>query len=103
MPQHPALRVPRDPNPLQVTEMVLRFPRPFSAGLVVNRPASGMSHAARLFQARMWRGYVRQWDSPEGSLQRGWVEDVLRHNRADCLRRVRINLYLARRLRRTYP
>lgn len=87
-------------NPLQVTEYLLRQPKPFSAGLVVNRPARGMSHAARLFQARMWRGYAMEWDLPRYTLRRRWVEKILQHDRDDCLRRARVNLYLARRARR---
>jgi hypothetical protein len=103
MPQHPALRVPKAPNPLQVTEMLLRMPKPFTSGLVVNRPAGGMSRAARLFQAAMWRRYAADWALPEWTLQRQWMEKVFRTSRAECIRRARVNLYLARRFGRPEP
>jgi len=91
---------PRGPDtPLEITEWLLRQPRPFSAGMVVNRPAH-MSHAGRLFQARMWRSYAMDWDLPLENLRRQWVEKIGRTSRAECLRRVRLNLYLAKRLRR---
>jgi len=51
----------------------------------------------RLYQARMWREYAQQWDNP---YTQGWVEKVLRVSRVECLRRARINVYLARRLNR---
>ena len=92
---------PRGPQtPLEVTEWLFRQPRPFSAGMVVNRPAGGMSLAGRLFQARMWRRYAMDWDLPLTNLKRRWVESVGRLSRAECLRLSRANLYLARRLRR---
>ena len=83
--------------------MVLRFarlPKPPNKGLVVNKPIGGMSRAGRLFQARMWREYAAQWALPDHDIRRRWVEMVLRHNRADCIRRARVNLYLSRRLGR---
>ena len=92
----------RDLNALEVTEIVLRFPMPVTRGLVMNKPAGGMSHAGRLFQARMWREYAMDWDLPDWNIRRGWVEKVLRHSRMDCLRRARINLYLAARIRRGF-
>ena len=88
-------------NPLEVTEWLLRQPKPYSSALVLNRPARGMSHAGMLFQARMWRRYAMDWDLPAWNIRRRWAEGVLGHSRADCLRRVRINLYLAARLRRS--
>lgn len=87
-------------NLLEITEWLLRQPPPFSRGLVVNRPARRLSHAGRLFQARMWRNYAQEWALPEYYLRRQWVEYVLRHSREDCIRRARVNLYLARRERR---
>ncbi len=51
----------------------------------------------RLFQARMWRDYARQWGSPWA---RPWCQQILRVSREECIRRARINLYLARRLNR---
>ncbi len=100
MPQHPALRVRSDMNPLQITEWLLRQPMPTSAGLVVNRPARRMTHAGRLFQARIWRRYAMEWGLPDYHERRRWVERVGRTSRSECLRRVRVNLYLAKRLRR---
>lgn len=90
----------RDLSPMEVTEIVLRFPMPTTKGLVMNKPVGGMTHHSRLFQARMWRAYTMDWDLPEWHIRRGWVEKVLQHTRADCLRRARVNLYLATRLRR---
>jgi hypothetical protein len=77
-----------------------RWPASFTSGLIVNRPAGGMSHAARLFQARMWRRYAMDWDLPEGNPRRRWAEQIGRKSRSECLRRARVNLYLAARLRR---
>lgn len=90
-------------NALEVTEYLLWFGRnrpSYSSGLVVNRPFRQLSHAGRLFQAKVWRRYAMEHDEPPGSLRRRWVEEILRHDRADCLRRCRVNLYLARRARR---
>lgn len=89
-----------DANALEITEWLLRQPPPFTSGLVVNRPIGGMSHAGRLFQARMWRNYAMEWDLPEWDLRRRWVEKIGGASRAECLRLARVNLYLARRLRR---
>jgi hypothetical protein len=90
---------------LAITEWLLRQPKSYSSGLIVNRPAGGMTHAARLFQARMWRRYAMDWDLPDYRVtgRRAWVEKILRHSRADCIRRARLNLYLARRIRRAKP
>lgn len=49
----------------------------------------------RLFQASMWRQYAKQWDAGDP-----WVKQVLQVSRSECLRRCRINLYLASRLNR---
>ncbi len=54
--------------------------------------------AGRLFQARMWREYAVMWDRP--GMGRDWVEKIVRVSRAECLRRARVNVYLARRLNR---
>lgn len=59
--------------------------------------APKLSIDGRLFQARMWREYAVQWDK---SLDKRWLETVLGVSRADCIRRARVNLYLARRLNR---
>lgn len=58
-----------------------------------------LSIAGRLFQARMWRGYAMDWDSTD-YWRHGWVEKILRVSREECLRRARVNVYLARRLNR---
>jgi len=89
-----------DANALEITEWLLRQPKPFSSGLVINRPVGGMSHAGRLFQAASWRRYAADWNLPEWNYRRGWVEKVLQHSKAYCIRRARVNLYLAYRLRR---
>lgn len=86
-----------------ITERILWLARncpPHTQGLIVNRPHGGMTHGARLFQAGMWRCYAADWNLPDWNHRRGWVEKVLRRNRAECVRRARVNLYLARRLRR---
>jgi hypothetical protein len=90
-------------SPLRVTEMLFRMPPPFTSGLVMNRPAGGMSRAGRLFQARMWRNYAAEWGLPDWHPRRRWVELVLRTSRAECIRRARVNLYLASRFGRTRP
>jgi hypothetical protein len=59
-----------------------------------------MSIDGRLFQARMWREYAVDWDRPVWNERRRWVEKVLQISRAECIRRARVNLYLARRLNR---
>lgn len=58
--------------------------------------------AGRLFQAKMWREYAQAWDGrPTGTgVGRAWVEGILRVSRAECIRRSRINAYLAHRLNR---
>lgn len=62
----------------------------------------------RLFQAAMWRRYAMMWDGqkPPGVNYPAWfglvyLETVLKISRGECLRRARINIYLARRLNRT--
>ena len=57
----------------------------------------------RLFQARVWREYAMAWDGRRTSsgVGRPWVEHILRVPRSECLRRARINVYLARRLNRS--
>lgn len=56
------------------------------------------TQAGRLFQARTWREYAKDWDRP--GLARDWAEQILRVSRSECLRRARLNVYLARRLNR---
>lgn len=62
----------------------------------------------RLFQARMWREYAMAWDGRKPSFAsypawfaRVYLESVIGVSRDQCLRRSRINVYLARRLNRT--
>ncbi len=59
-----------------------------------------MAVTGRLFQARMWRKYAMEWDLPTTDLRRRWVESILQISRADCVRRARVNVRLARRLNR---
>lgn len=63
------------------------------------------SVAGRLFQARMWREYAMAWDGrpTKTGCDRAWVEKILQVSRAECLRRARVNVYLARRLNRLVP
>lgn len=61
-----------------------------------------LSVIGRLFQARIWREYAQAWDgkkTPNG-IGRDWVEQILRVSRSECMRRARVNVYLARRLNR---
>lgn len=69
-------------------------------GAEFRRPA--LSVFGRLFQARMWREYARAFDGyPTASgINRIWLENVAHVTRAECMRRARINGYLARRLNR---
>jgi hypothetical protein len=64
--------------------------------------APRLSVIGRLFQARMWREYALAWDGKKTAtgVGRSWVAHILRIPRSGCLRRARINVYLARRLNR---
>jgi hypothetical protein len=109
---------PQDMGPVEVTEHVIAFARmmegrkwcPYGRYLPDGRP---WTVAGRLAQARMWRQYAGAWDDipidrgfvgwPHGHrviLRRTWVEKILQISKADCIRRARVNHYLARRLRR---
>lgn len=94
-----------DPNgPVAITEMMFRMPKPITRGLVMNMPASGMSFHARLFQARMWREYamaIRYDRATRSGVGRRWCLEIGRMNYAECVRRARVNLYLAHRLNRS--
>lgn len=94
--------IPEPCDAVNVTEMLLRMPPPFSRGLVVNRPARGMSHAARLYQARMWREYAMTWHGrrTDTGIDQRWCEQIGRWTYGECIRRARVNLYLAQRVRR---
>lgn len=89
-------------NPLEVTEWLLRQPPSWSRGMVVNMPPAGMSFHDRLFQARMWREYAMTWHGrpTRTGVGRRWCEQIGRMTYNGCLRRARINVYLARRLNR---
>lgn len=89
-------------NALEVTEWLLRQPPPRSRGLIVNMPAGGMTFHARLFQARMWREYAMTWHGRKtrNGIDQLWCEQIGRMTYAGCLRRARVNVYLARRARR---
>ena len=62
------------------------------------KPRKLMTVAGRLFQARIWREYAQAWDVT--GVRREWLRDILKISREDCLRRCRVNIYLARRLNR---
>jgi len=86
-----------------ITEMLLRMPPPITLGLIVNRPAGGMSFHGRLFQARMWRetAMAIRYDRPTMTgTGRRWHLEIGHHTYDDSLRRARVNVYLARRLNR---
>jgi len=95
--------LPEPCDAVAVTEALFRMPPPFTQGLVVNRPARGMSFHARLFQARMWREIAMaiKYDRPTMTgMGRRWHLEIGRNTFADSVRRARVNLYLARRLSR---
>jgi hypothetical protein len=56
----------------------------------------------RLFQVKMWRQYAMAWDGrpTQTGVGREWMEKISRTSREECIRRARVNLYLARRLNR---
>lgn len=89
-------------NPLEVTEWLLRQPPPTTRGLIVNMPAGGMSFRARLFQASMWRGYAMTWHGRKSrtGVDQRWCEQIAHYTYAECVRRARVNVYLAQRLNR---
>ena len=89
-------------EPVRITEMLLRMPPPTTRGLIVNRPAGGMSFAARMFQAAMWREYAMTWHGrrTKSGIGQQWCEQIGRWTYAECIRRSRVNIYLARRLNR---
>jgi len=106
-------------GPLEVTEIVIALHRsgrakhwcPYGR---INLDGAPWTVRGRLAQAQMWRQYAAAWDGipidrgyvgyPNGHrviLGQAWVDKVLGVSKADCIRRARVNLYLARRLRRT--
>lgn len=93
-----------EPNDaVRITEMLFRMPPPYTKGLIVNRPAAGMSVHARLFQAHMWREYavaIRYDRATRSGVGRRWCLEIGRWSYGECVRRARVNLYLAHRLNR---
>lgn len=89
-------------EPVRLTEMLLRMPNPVTHGLVVNMPAGGMSFHARLFQASMWREYAMTWHGrrTRTGIDQRWCEQIGRMTYQGCIRRARVNVYLAHRLNR---
>lgn len=72
-----------------VTELLIHYHRN-------GFPKRKWTVAGRLFQARMWRNHVKDWDKGDQ-----WVEKILKIPRAKCLQRCRVSIYLARRINRT--
>lgn len=55
----------------------------------------------RLFQAQMWRRYAATWEGrPYDLITALWCQVVPGWTYDGCMRRARVNLYLARRLNR---
>lgn len=56
----------------------------------------------RLYQAQMWRRYILDWDGKPGGYgySRRWLVEIGHYSREGMLRRARINIRLAQRLRR---
>lgn len=57
----------------------------------------------RLFQAKMWREYAMaiKYDRPTRTgVSRRWCLEIGRMTYEGCIRQVRVNLYLAKRLNR---
>lgn len=91
-------------EPVQITEILLRMPAPVTRGLIVNMPAGGMTLSGRLFQAAMWREYAMTWHGhrTKSGIGQEWCEKIGRWTYAECIRRSRVNVYLARRLNRDF-
>ena len=96
------MAVSKSMGPLEVTEWLLRQPKSITRGLIVNMPAGGRSFHDRLFLAAMWREYAMTWHGrpTRTGVNQAWCEQIGRMTYADCLRRARVNLYLACRARR---
>lgn len=111
-------RVGNPPSPMEITEHVLALRRQLAGRhwypYWTHRPdGSRWTVAGRLAQAAQWRRYAAAWDGvpidrgfvgwPDGHrviIGRPWVEKVLQVSKAECIRRARINHYLAMRIRR---
>lgn len=66
-------------------------------------PKKGWTVAGRLFQARMWREYAMaiKFDRPTmNGVGRRWCLEIGRMTYEGCVRRSRVNIYLARRINR---
>lgn len=88
-------RRPYEPTALDVTEWLLAWAR---AGC----PRPKWTVNGRLFQAAMWREYAMTWHGrpTRTGIDRRWCEEIGRMTYEGCLRRARVNVYLARRLNR---
>lgn len=84
-----------EPTALDVTEWLLAWAR---AGC----PRPRMTALGRLLQAAMWREYAMTWHGrpTRTGVDQRWCEEIGRMTYEGCLRRARVNLYLARRLNR---
>lgn len=89
-------------NALEVTEWLLQQPPSWSRGLIMNMPPAGMSFHDRLFQASIWHDYAMTWHGrrTRTGIDRRWCEVIGHMSYNGCKRRIRINIYLARRLNR---
>jgi hypothetical protein len=61
-----------------------------------------MTYYGRLFQAAMWREYAMTWHGhrTRTGVDQKWCERIGGWTYEGCKRRARVNLYLARRLKR---
>lgn len=107
-------------GPVEVTERIIALARhldgkpwsPYGRNLPDGKP---WTIAGRVAQARMWRQFAGAWDGipidrgyvgwPHGHrvvIGRSWVDSILKISKEECLRRSRVNFYLARRIRREH-
>lgn len=84
-----------EPTALDITEWLFAWAR---AGC----PRPKWTVTGRLFQAAMWREYAMAWhgQTTRTGVDRQWCEEIGRMTYEGCLRRARVNVYLARRLNR---
>lgn len=105
-------------SPLEVTEHVLAIARRlrvqhWNPYWTHRLDGSRWTIAGRLFQAAEHRRYAATYDGipidrgfvgwPHGHrviIDQRWVEKVLRRSKAECIRRARVNVYLAKRIAR---
>ena len=83
------------------TEMLLSMPPRYTRGLVVNRPHTH-SRRMRLAQAAMWREYAMTWHGrkTKHGINQDWCERIGKWTYDGCIRRAKINMYLASRFKR---